>query len=440
MVGDTVLCVISTFTAWIFALLFIRKKGIELWLDGALCAIMHGVFFFVSTHSSYSVLSHEIFLFGIQLLCFLLMAVVVQLQSQNSHKNAWIAFGLSQSVYSSFSFIGYYAIRFWKYGGFFGYLVCICVFFILTYLIRGRFPKENWKEYYLGENTVPERMNIKVWHIYFVVIFGCSSLTAILWLVRELEPFAFLSVGFGICALLWGEIVLLIVMQAYKQERIEILLDRKYREEMQSFMNVIRSQRHDYNFHVQTIGGLLREGNLEECLKYMDALEKDSATMNSVLPIKDPAISATIHNFYTLSSREGIPLYIDIQNDLTQISTNVYETNKIISNLLQNAIDETKTHTDKSYGIHLSILKRGEYIIIRVSNEADSLRMNQEEMENFYRQGYSTKQGHEGVGLSSIRQLAGCYRGTVYTKLEGNVVHFVAKIPINFTKGQESRV
>lgn len=60
---------------------------------------------------------------------------------------------------------------------------------------------------------------------------------------------------------------------------------------------------------------------------------------------------------------------MDIQNDLARIATNVYETNKIISNLLQNAIDETVTHEDRCYGIWLTILKRGEYCVIRVSNE-----------------------------------------------------------------------
>lgn len=169
----------------------------------------------------------------------------------------------------------------------------------------------------------------------------------------------------------------------------------------------------------------------------MDALEKDSIRMNEILPVKDPAISAMIHNFQSLAAREGIALHIDIENDLTQIATNVYETNKIISNLLQNAIDETKTHEDKSYGIHLTILKRGEYIVIRVSNSIDPAKMSEKELSNIYKQGYSTKQGHQGVGLSSIRQLADRYRGTIYTQLEEDQIHFVAKIPINYAKKQE---
>ena len=82
--------------------------------------------------------------------------------------------------------------------------------------------------------------------------------------------------------------------------------EQQHRGEMQSFLNVIRSQRHDYNFHVQTIAGLMQEGKLEECKKYVNALEKDSEMMNAVLPVKDPAISAMIfHNFEDLGGVAG---------------------------------------------------------------------------------------------------------------------------------------
>ena len=59
------------------------------------------------------------------------------------------------------------------------------------------------------------------------------------------------------------------------------------------------------------------------------------------------------------------------------------------------------------------------------------------QIDKIYRPGYSTKQGHDGVGLGRIRQPAGRYHGTVYTCLEGSAVHFVAKIPINLAKKQE---
>jgi sensor histidine kinase regulating citrate/malate metabolism len=138
-----------------------------------------------------------------------------------------------------------------------------------------------------------------------------------------------------------------------------------------------------------------------------------------------------INNFRILAAREGIELHIDIQNDLANVVTNVYETNKIISNLLQNAIDEVKTHKDKAYGIWLYIFKRGEFCNIHVANELEEDVPQEDYVKNIYKQGYTTKLGHDGIGLSSIQTLAKRHKGLIYTYLEGNIIHFIAEIPIS---------
>lgn len=170
-------------------------------------------------------------------------------------------------------------------------------------------------------------------------------------------------------ALLWLCIFAACLMTAYRREQLTVLIDQDYRNEVQTFMSVIRSQRHDYNFHVQALAGLVREGDLEACRQYLDEMVRDSKELNTVLPIRDPAIGALIHSFRIMAKERGIELHLDIQNDLSCVATSVYETNKVIGNLLQNAIDEVSTHAGKSFGIHLYILKRGENCIIHVANK-----------------------------------------------------------------------
>ena len=304
----------------------------------------------------------------------------------------------------------------------------------LALKLKNRFPDADWRDYFTNGAPEPGRMNIKKGHVYAIAGLVCFLNGAVLLIPAHAAATVVLVGMYGACVF-WLGILLIIFVTAYKKERIAVLVEQQYRGEMSSFMNVIRSQRHDYNFHVQTIAGLIQEGKIEECRRYVHALEHDASVMNAMLPVKDPAIAAMIHNFQMLAVREGIELHIDIQNDLSQIATNVYETNKILSNLLQNAIDETLTHEDKSYGIRLCILKRGgEYCILRVSNALEKQVMTAESLGRIYQQGYTTKNGHDGVGLSSIRVLAARYRGTIYTQIEGDIITFVAKIPINYAK------
>lgn len=307
----------------------------------------------------------------------------------------------------------------------------ILAFLALTLWLGERFPESDWRSAY--KKPEEGRVLLRWQQMYWIPAAMCLLLTATAVCVPVTTVGGCIWAGLLGSTAFWFGIWLMILMPAYQKERSAVLAEQQYRGEMQSFLNVIRSQRHDYNFHVQTIAGLIRQGKVEECLHYVDALEEDAAIMNAVLPVKDPAISAMIHNFQILAVREGVRLHIDIRYDLSQIATNVYETNKIISNLLQNAIDETARHEDKSYGIWLTILKRGEYCVIRVSNKVRQI-PTAEELGQIYQQGYTTKQGHDGVGLSSLRTLIGRYRGAIYTQMEEDVIHFVVRVPINYAK------
>ena len=207
--------------------------------------------------------------------------------------------------------------------------------------------------------------------------------------------------------------------------------DHQYLEDVQGFMNVIRSQRHDYNFHVQTLVQLFGSGDVEACRRYVEELARDTTAMNEVLPIHDPATAALVNNFRNTMAREGIELRLDIQNDLSNVVTNVYETNKVIGNLLQNALDETRMHDDKSFGVELATLKRGEYCVISVTNAYDAAAAG-DRLDHVYQQGYTTKAGHDGVGLSSVRTLLARQRGVIYARVGEGTIRFTAKIPLRY--------
>lgn len=311
-------------------------------------------------------------------------------------------------------------------------IAAITVFVALAVHLRKSFPERDWQDAFRTEVT--REQNVSGFRqVYFIPAIACILLIGLCLIVRVESVIGCTLLCLLGSAVFWLSVWLIVVINNYDKERSSLLAEQQYRGEMQNFLNVIRSQRHDFNFHVQTISGLIRQNKMEDCRRYINALEEDVAIMNAVLPVRDPAISALIHNFRLMAVRQGTELHMDIHYDLSQIATNVYETNKIISNLLQNAIDEVATHEDKSHGIWLTILKRGEYCVIRVSNKLKT-HLSQEELNNIYRQGYTTKQGHEGVGLSSLRTLIGRYNGVIYTQVEGDEIQFVARVPINYAK------
>ena len=317
-------------------------------------------------------------------------------------------------------------------------LVCLITgaFAVGTYAQRRLFPPKDWREYFAGNGN--NSSAIYRWHIYLPLGLMAGLEIALLYGMSELNTLLSAAVIFAVgTALCWGALYVVSLMVAYRREKLTTLIDQDYRSEMQSFMSVIRSQRHDYNFHVQALSGLIDEGNIDECRQYLHNLVRDSAAMNTILPVKDPAIGAMIFSFRTMAMEYGIELHMDIQNDLSCVVTSVYETNKVIGNLLQNAIDEVKTHKDKSFGIHLYILKRGENCIIHVANKIAPREDTQAYIQGMYSPGHSTKTGHEGIGLSSIQNMLRRYRGVVYSRIDDDIIHCFAKIPLRLGGGAE---
>lgn len=311
---------------------------------------------------------------------------------------------------------------------FFFRVMLVVLSFLSAYGICGRiseeFPGTGWQEYVSGQKTEigGERRLMTEFGLYFAVYAVCLVMPAAAGIhtipVMCLEWFAF-----------FGGLKLICLVVLNRKEKRAVLVEKQYRDEMQTYMSVIRSQRHDYNFHVQTLHGLLLRKDYEACEKYLNELLKDSIEMNQILPLQDAAISALILSFKNKAAQSGIGMEISIENNLSQIATNVYETNKVIGNLLQNAIDETERVADKSYGIRLSIIKRGEFCMINVSNRVS--RANPMET---YQVGHSSKEGHEGIGIASIQALASKYGGAVYARVEGDIIYFAAKLPLRLIK------
>lgn len=283
---------------------------------------------------------------------------------------------------------------------------------VILWTARNYFPAPHWLE------NIPSRNIRAAVSTFGGVWFGLCLLP---YLLEESHLMACVL----LVAVFLGGLAFLCLLIRYLQGESSLQEEKQYANDLQAFMYVIRSQRHDYNLHVQTLQSLLQSENYAECQTYLNQLLKDSTAMNAVLPLADPAVSALIHSFMAVAEDQGIVLHPAIENDLSHIATSVYETNKIIGNLLQNAIDETVALPDKSYGVHLSIIKRGEFCLIQVSN-----RVGDAGQIAGYRSGISSKQGHEGIGLAATRVLVSRYQGAVYSQMDGDIVTFIAKVPL----------
>ncbi len=209
-------------------------------------------------------------------------------------------------------------------------------------------------------------------------------------------------------------------------ERIEAMVDKQYQAELLNFMQVIRSQRHDFNFHLNAVAGMIQNGRYQDCDQYISEMVRHTERLNDVLPIKNPVISALINTFQELASGKKIDLRAQSSTQLEGLPCTMYEFNSILGNLLQNAIDEVEQKPAGDRWAELLLLKRGRQYIIRVTNPCDR---DPSEFENVFNPGYSTKQSHEGIGLATVRKIAAKYGGAVHAEHAPGVVRFIVRLP-----------
>ncbi len=200
----------------------------------------------------------------------------------------------------------------------------------------------------------------------------------------------------------------------------------RWQEESKDYMNTIRSQRHDFNLHLHAISGLIQSGETVKCRAYIQKLVKDAGEINDIMPVSDAVVGSMLYNMRSEARRRGSDITYHITYDMEDILCNGFECNKIIGNLLQNAIDALQTPEDKQYGIRLSIFKRrGNTVIVsenRFTGDPDWIA-------RVFEPGYSTKKNHEGIGLTMVLRTAKRYGGRVYPEFEQDKIRFVVNIP-----------
>ncbi len=120
---------------------------------------------------------------------------------------------------------------------------------------------------------------------------------------------------------------------SYQQE----LIETHYRE-VDNMYRQIRGWRHDYRNHIQTMKAYAAAGDLEAIRHYLDLLDKDLATVDTVIKTGNPMADAILNSKISLAKSKGITVTADAHIPVKLKSSEI-DLCCIIGNLFDNAID-----------------------------------------------------------------------------------------------------
>lgn len=122
-------------------------------------------------------------------------------------------------------------------------------------------------------------------------------------------------------------------IEAYQRD----LIDTHYRE-VDNMYRQIRGWRHDYRNHIQAMKALAASGDMDGIKDYLEQLDTDLQTMDTVVKTGNPMADAIINSKISLAKTRKIPVKIDAHIPV-KLKTSELDLCCILGNLFDNAME-----------------------------------------------------------------------------------------------------
>jgi len=266
-----------------------------------------------------------------------------------------------------------------------------------------------------------------------VIVFTGISKCMVIHLIRKLGEYPklyismgvlyyFLNILFGFSqeGYYWWAVVYLVVMlaiafivrdienqKAIRESRILLLQQQSYVKRLERLQRELRMIQHDYKNVIAGLYAQVNEGNLEAVKTYIDSkllqidgdVKEDVRQMNQLTMIQLMELKGLILTKIIEAEQCKTKIQLEVMNKVDHVNMQTEDLLRCVGILLDNAIEETKKQEKAS--VILLILQEAGKLTIVVKNPVRS----QPDLENIWQEGYSTKGGGRGLGLSIFQRI-----------------------------------
>lgn len=209
--------------------------------------------------------------------------------------------------------------------------------------------------------------------------------------------------------------------------------EETYHSEIQSLITSVRSLRHDFANHIQVVDGLLKIGKHQDASDYLASLRKEIHHVNDhpiSLKVDHPALLVLLQTKWLSGQNQNIPITFDISQDDFSFIKNI-DLIKILSNLIDNAIEATSNLPESERKITITCQVNGDHYLFEVTNTGPDIEVSDKDI--LFRSGYSTKGRKEGKGrgqgLFIVKEVVEDYKGRISVKSSSGITTFTVKLP-----------
>lgn len=189
--------------------------------------------------------------------------------------------------------------------------------------------------------------------------------------------------------------------------------------------NTLRAQRHDFLNHLQVVYSLMEMGEYSEANAYIEKVYGAITSVSRAMKTANPAINALLQVKLAACEKAGIKVDVNIQSAWKNLPIPGWEMCKVLSNLIDNAIDALEEVTDRRLSVTLTEdLKSFRF---SVSNTGPMIPV--KSWQNIFLPGITTKGGGHGMGLHIVRETLRNRGGDVEVRSDAEKTEFAGFIP-----------
>ncbi len=151
-------------------------------------------------------------------------------------------------------------------------------------------------------------------------------------------------------------------LAAYQRELIETHfteVDNMYRQ--------MRGWRHDYKNHIQTMKAYAANGDLDAIVSYLNALDKELTTLDTVVKTGNPMADAILNSKISLANSKHIKVVADAHIPVA-LSISQLDLCVILGNLFDNAIEASLALPEEERLIRLYMDMKNTQLYISLTN------------------------------------------------------------------------
>lgn len=151
-------------------------------------------------------------------------------------------------------------------------------------------------------------------------------------------------------------------LAAYQRELIET-----HYQEVENMYRQVRGWRHDYRNHIQMMKVLAANGDLEGLKAYLDELDTDLNTVDTVVKTGNAMADAILNSKISLAKSRGIPVQVDAHIPV-KLKMSELDLCCILGNLFDNAIDASLALPEDQRLIRVYMDMKGSQLYISFTN------------------------------------------------------------------------